>query len=487
MDHYFYSGFDWIGKFEDTLIETDMGTRLTEKVCMTETLTQHKTVIIGLGKTGLSCARFLSSQGMPFVIMDNRDRPPELDNLKNLLPDAHVFLGELVRDVLCHADELILSPGLPSSHPAIREAVNNGAVVIGDIEIFARYVNAPVIAVTGSNGKSTVASLISEMVKRSGLRTLLGGNIGTPALDLLTQENPDFYVLELSSFQLELVSSLNAIAAVTLNVSADHMDRYADLESYAAAKQRIYRGNGYMIINSDDSYSSTMVEEDRNIIRYSLYPPLADNEFGMVDREGQSWLVFGDEYLLPVSDLLLKGRHNISNSLAALALGKAVGLPMQAMLETLKTFAGLPHRCQRIDCIRGVEWFNDSKGTNVGATYAAIEGLGGEKDLILIAGGEGKGADFSVLKETVSEHVHTIILIGRDANRIASALNGYAEILHATSLGSAVQTAAEIARPGEKVLLSPACASFDMFRDYQERGEVFVQAVNKLHSRGMGE
>ena len=457
-----------------------MGANLIKEISMVDTLTRHKMIIIGLGKTGLSCARFLASAGVSFAVMDDREEPPELNNITKLLPDVPLFLGELNRDLLRSADELILSPGLPRSHPAIREAEQNGVGVTGDIELFARQAGAPVIAVTGANGKSTVASLISAMVEQSGLRPLLGGNIGTPALDLLAEPRPDFYVLELSSFQLELVSSLNAAAAVVLNVSADHMDRYPDLQAYAAAKQRIYRGDGVMIINADDACSLSMAEPGREITRYSLHSPAADDEFGVVYRRGVAWLAEGKDDLIPVAELLIKGDHNISNALAALALGKAVGLPRPEMLHTLKIFAGLPHRCQRVGSIGGVEWFNDSKGTNVGATCAAVAGLGGNKDLVLIAGGEGKGADFSVLKGPVGEHVHTVILIGRDANRIAAALNGCAKLIRATSLESAVETAAKIARSGEKVLLSPACASFDMFRDYQERGEVFMRAVKEL-------
>ena len=462
-----------------------MGANILEKTFMVDTLTRHKTIIVGLGKTGLSCARFLASRGIPFAVMDDRARPPELDNIRKLLPDVALYLGELNRDLLCSADELILSPGLPRSHPAIREAADNGVALTGDIELFTQHAGAPVIAVTGANGKSTVASLISAMVEQSGLHVLLGGNIGTPALDLLAQDNPDFYVLELSSFQLELVTSLNAAAAVVLNVSADHMDRYPDLQTYAAAKQRIYRGDGVMIINADDAYSSSMAEANRDLIRYSLHVPAAENEFGVAGRDGRDWLALGSQYLLPAEELSLKGRHNIANALAALALGRAVGLPMPPMLHTLKTFVGLPHRCQRVGSINGVEWINDSKGTNVGATCAAIAGLGGRKDLILIAGGEGKGADFSPLRGPVAEHVHSVFVIGRDAARIAAALDGCTKIIHATSLEAAVEAAAQMARPGEKVLLSPACASFDMFRDYQERGELFIQAVNRLGRVGV--
>ena len=461
-----------------------MGAITIEIADMGDELPEHNTIIVGLGKTGLSCARYLSSRGLSFAVMDSRDQPPELERLRELFPETPLYLGALNQAVLSNTDQLILSPGLSKKDPAIATAERKGVKITGDIELFIQQATAPVIAVTGSNGKSTVASLISAMIEQAGLRVLLGGNIGTPALDLLLQDKPDYYVLELSSFQLELVSGLNAVASVVLNVSSDHMDRYPDIDTYAAAKRRIYRGDGTKIVNRDDDFSSAMTGEGWEVIFYSLNPPVSENEFGVVIRNGQPWLMQGREYLLPVSDLKLDGKHNISNALAALALGHAVDLPIPAMLAALKSFAGLPHRCQRIACINGVEWINDSKGTNVGATLAAITGLGGEKDLILIAGGDGKNADFSILSDAVEKHVTTAILIGRDANRMASALDGCTRILHATSLESAVQTAAKIALPGNRVLLSPACASFDMFRDYQERGEVFVRAVNALIGSG---
>jgi len=440
---------------------------------------RYDALIVGLGKTGFSCARFLARLGGSFAVLDSRPSPPELDRFREEYPDVRLSLGKFDVELLASSPLLVLSPGISSSEPAIQQAVMNGAEVVGDIELFSRYAKAPVIAVTGSNGKSTVATLVSRMVEAAALRAALGGNIGTPALALLAAEDPDFYVLELSSFQLETVSSLNAAAAAVLNISADHMDRYESLGQYAAVKERIYRGDGWMVINRDDPSVSRMMRTDRNIVCYSLSVPAAD-EFGLRQERGQEWLCLGERILLPSADLRIKGRHNLSNALAALALGHSAGLPIDAMLTALKEFSGLPHRCERVATSNGVEWINDSKGTNPGATCAAIEGLAGNNDLILIAGGDGKGADFAPLAGSVPGRVRAAVLIGRDAARLAAILESCIAVHYATSMDAAVSTAAKLARDGDKVLLSPACASFDMFRDYQDRGEQFIHAIRML-------
>lgn len=377
------------------------------------------------------------------------------------------------------ADQLIISPGVSADLPPIREAVANGAELLGDIELFARQARAPVIAVTGSNGKSTVAALIAAMVDAAGRRVLLGGNYGTPALSFLDTDVPDFYVLELSSFQLETVSSLNARAAVVLNISPDHMDRYTGIEEYALAKARIYSGDGTVIINADDARVAAMANPQRSIVRFTLATP-AKGDFGIRIRNGVEWLCRGMEYLLPVAELRIQGRHNVANALAALALGSSVGLPVAAMTDCLRQFKGLPHRCEWVAEINGVTWINDSKGTNIGATIAAIEGLAGSDDVVLIAGGDGKGADFSPLAGTIAGRVHALVLIGRDAGKIAAAAQGKTRVYYATSLPVAVEIAAKLARAGDKALLSPACASLDMFTDYQHRGRVFMEAVAML-------
>ncbi len=458
-----------------------MGEAAYRKRIMADNGEHYNAIVIGLGRTGLSCARFLAAQGIAFAVMDSRPEPPELGNLKRLLPEVPVYLGGFDAQMLCNTDRIILSPGVAMEEPAIRTAVNEGIEVVGDIELFARQAAAPVVAVTGSNGKSTVATLITDMIRSAGMTVQLGGNIGTPALDLLSEPVPDFYVLELSSFQLETVQSLHPAAAVVLNVTADHMDRYPDLAAYAVAKQRIYLGAEVMVINDDDACSRAMKKFDRSIIPYTIGEPEPDG-FGILHRNGEDWLARNGNTLIPVKELSLSGRHNISNVLAALALGAAINLPEDSMLAVLRTFTGLKHRCQRVAVIKDVEWINDSKGTNVGAACAAVTGLAGDNNLIWIAGGDGKAADFSPLTEAVAGRVHTAVLIGRDASRIDEAIKGATNVLFATTLESAVAVAAEVARPGDRVLLSPACASFDMFRDYQERGEVFMAAVQALAS-----
>jgi UDP-N-acetylmuramoylalanine--D-glutamate ligase len=340
-----------------------------------------------------------------------------------------------------------------------------------------------VVAVTGSNGKSTVAALINAMISDAGYHVELGGNFGTPALSFLDKGTPAFYVLELSSFQLETVSSLNAAAAVVLNISPDHMDRYAQIEDYALAKERIYRGDGCMVINRDDSRVFAMERKGRKVLRFSLAKP-GPGEFGLCQRGGVAWLCYGGEYLMPAAELRIRGRHNISNALSALALGIAINLPLASMLQTLKRFTGLAHRCEWVAEIEGITWINDSKGTNTGATIAAIEGLAWIDDIILIAGGDGKGADFAPLAEALSGRVRAVVLIGRDAGRIAAAVQERTQVCYATGIQAAVETAARLARPGDKVLLSPACASQDMFTDYQDRGRRFVEAVSRLAGGG---
>lgn len=443
---------------------------------MVDNGTRYDTIIIGLGKTGLSCARYLAVQGGSFAVADSRPEPPELGRLREVLPDVPVYLGRFDAKLFRNTERIILSPGVTRTEPAVREASDAGVEIIGDVELFARQAPAPVVAVTGSNGKSTVATLVADMIRQSGARVELGGNIGTPALDLLAESVPDFYVLELSSFQLETVQSLRPAAAVVLNVSADHMDRYPDLAAYAVAKQRIYEGANVMVVNNDDASSRAMKKRDRRVIGYSCSVP-GGEDFGVIRHEGEDWLARGSCLLMPAKEMQLSGRHNVSNALAALALGSAVDLPLQSMLEVLRTFTGLPHRCQHVDIINGVEWINDSKGTNVGAACAAINGLGGDGNLVWIAGGDGKAADFSPLAEAARGRVHTAVLIGRDAVRIAEAIETATNVLFATTMEAAVTTAAGVTRPGDRVLLSPACASFDMFADYRERGESFMTAV----------
>lgn len=439
-------------------------------------------VIVGLGKTGLSCVRYLAARGMPFAVMDSRENPPGLAELRRDYPDVPLYLGGFDPAVLNGADELVVSPGVALASPELADALARGVAAIGDIELFCRAVrDKPVVAITGSNGKSTVTTLLGLMARRAGVAVAVGGNIGTPALDLLEQD-AELYILELSSFQLETTHSLAAAAATVLNVSADHMDRYSSMVDYQGAKQRIYRGCKQAVYNRDDPLSAPLLPAATPVVTFSGGSP-EWGQFGVQTdpASGQSWLCKGDRKLLAVAQLRIFGRHNQMNALAALALGEAVGLAEEAMLEALQDFPGLDHRCQWLAEQNQVSWFNDSKATNVGACIAAIEGLasgiGGQ--LILIAGGDGKGADFSALRRPVCDHVRQLILIGRDAPIIARQLKDSTVITHAGSLAEAVVMAQQASQPGDAVLLAPACASFDMFTSFEHRGDEFCRLVHE--------
>ncbi len=441
---------------------------------------QKRILVVGLGATGLSCARFLSSRGAEIAITDSRPAPPGLETLRNELPDIAVFVGGFDAEAFMRADCLVVSPGVSLREPLIVEARARGVEIFGDVEIFAHFATAPVIAITGSNGKSTVTSLVAEMARASGVKTAMGGNIGTPVLDLLA-EQPDLYVLELSSFQLETTSSLEPAAAAILNISEDHMDRYSSLSDYTAAKVRIYHGEGALVVNRDDAQvraTLALVQHGRPVMRFGLEQPGA-GDFGLCQQDGESWLCQGEECLLPESELKIKGRHNTANALAALALGQLAGLNRAAMLSVLQRYPGLPHRCQWVRERQGVVWYNDSKATNVGATLAAIQGIPAQK-LVLIAGGQGKGQDFMPLRDAVIQHCRAVVLLGEDAAHLQQDLADTVPLLSVSSMSEAVTEAAKLAQENDAVLLSPACASFDMFSSYIERGERFIQAVEAL-------
>lgn len=440
--------------------------------------TTRRTLIVGLGETGLSVARWLLQQGTPVAIVDSREQPPALARLRDGMPaDVALFLGGFSADAFAHAEQIVISPGVSRNEPVIAAAIARGVPVTGDIELFAQQALAPVIAVTGSNGKSTVVTLLGAMARHGGFDVRTGGNIGTPALDLLQDNEPDLYVLELSSFQLETVQSLRPRAAVVLNISADHMDRYAGVEEYAAAKQVIYRNTGVQVINRDDPAAAALADSAGAVTGFSRAVPAA-GDYGLAADGGVQWLAHGNELLMPVTELAMAGRHNALNALAALALGDAAGLPLPAMLDTLREFGGLPHRMQFVREYHGTRWYNDSKGTNVGATLAAIDGI--DAPLVLIAGGDGKGADFTPLAAALGGRARAVILIGQDAERLASVLEDVVRVIRCADLPHAVSEAAGIAEPGDAVLLSPACASTDMFTNYVERGEQFMQAVEAL-------
>lgn len=441
--------------------------------------TDRETVIVGLGLTGLSCARFLAARGVDFAITDSRENPPGLAELQQNYPDTPTRCGELDADLILRSRQCLVSPGISIRHPLLIRAAQTGVEVIGDIELFARTIKAPVIAVTGANGKSTVTTLVYEMARACGMDVRAGGNLGTPALDLIMDHEPDLYVLELSSFQLETTHSLNPVAATVLNISEDHMDRYSGLADYAVAKARIFAGDGVMVLNADDPAVAGMSQSGRQVTHFTLRQP-AQNEFGTRQDQGQEWLAFGEQTLMPASDMKIQGRHNIANALAALALGRAAGLDMQKMLGVLRSWPGLPHRCQWVAEHNGINWYNDSKGTNEGATVAAIEGFANTGNIILIAGGDAKGARFDDLAAAVKGRVRHVILLGKDAPLLERVLHSVASVERVTDMQQAVVFAHQIARKGDRVLMSPACASLDMFANYAARGEAFVKAVREV-------
>jgi UDP-N-acetylmuramoylalanine--D-glutamate ligase len=454
-------------------------------------------VVVGLGKTGASCLRYLSKRGIPVSATDSRRAPPGLDELGALAGSLDLRLGGFDLSLLDDASQVLMSPGVSLEEPIARLARERGIEVLGDVELFARHVQAPVIGVTGTNGKSTVTTLVARMAAAAGRSVLAGGNLGVPALDLLEQPTPDLYVLELSSFQLETTSSLHLLAAVVLNVSADHLDRYASVEAYARAKSRIFARAATMVLNADDPLVAAMRgyvaaraavarQPAARVVTFSTAPDATAKaaDYSLLRVGTRTLLARHGEGLLDLSRMKITGLHNAANALAALALGEAAGLPMPAMLEALECCPGLPHRSQWIADVAGVRYVDDSKGTNVGATIAAVDGMPGP--LVMIAGGQGKGQDFTPLGEAFRGKVRHAVLIGQDAARVAAALEGVCTMERAASMGEAVNAAARAARAGDTVLLSPACASLDMFRDYGQRGDAFAAAVRALGAAGRG-
>ncbi len=437
---------------------------------------QPQSVIVGLGRTGVSAARHLAARGHRLVVTDSRADPPGLAELRRLVPDAATALGGFDPAVLDGADQIVVSPGVSLAEPFLQQAAARGLDLVGDIELFAREAGGRVIGITGTNGKSTVTTLVGEFAKAAGIEVRVGGNLGVPALDLLEGPPAAMYVLELSSYQLETTHSLQLEAGAVLNVTPDHFDRYPDLAAYAAAKARIFERCATAVINLDDEIVVRMPRPGQRRVGFSLRRD--DAEFRLLARDGQDWLAAGGEALMPLAALRLPGRHNAANALAALAIGSVAGIPQAAMTGVLGRFDGLPHRSQRVADRRGVAWIDDSKGTNVGATQAAIAGLDGP--LVLIAGGDGKGQDFTPLAAAAAGKLRHAVLIGRDAGQVAAALAGSCPVTHAGTMQDAVALAAALARPGDTVLLSPACASFDMFRDYAHRGDAFAAAVREL-------
>lgn len=443
-------------------------------------LQSSKVLVVGLGNTGISVAHYLQSLGFKFAIIDSRAKPPMMDEFFQQMPDTPVFTGGFDEAAFKVATHLVVSPGVSLNEQAIIKAIANGSKIVSDIDLFACSVDAPIVAISGSNGKSTVTTMLGEMAKAAGVQVGVGGNLGTPALDLLAL-NAQLYVLELSSFQLERTSALNAAAATVLNISADHLDRHVGIAEYAREKQRIFRGDGVMIINADDSIVYAMQDASRKTFTFSINKKA---DFYLAYKGDIEYLMHNEACLMPLAELPLEGRHNAANALAALALGVAAGLDEQVMCDALRKFKGLSHRMQRVAEIRGVTWVNDSKATNIGACVAALQGY--SRKVILIAGGDAKGADMNELTPVIKEKAKSVVLIGKDASLIKQALNGCVPVYPADNMAQAVQIAAGLAEAGDSVLLSPACASLDQYKNYQDRGDKFTKSVLALVDRSGG-
>lgn len=450
---------------------------------MTISLKDKKVLVLGLGETGLSALRWLNTQGAHLSVADTRENPPGIAALKAELPSVKVYIGAFAEIMFSGVDLVVVSPGVPLSEPEIQAAISRGISVVGDVELFAQYrpASAKVIAITGANGKTTVTSLVGEICKTAGLKTIVAGNIGLPVLDTLSMDVPDVYVLELSSFQLETTTSLKIDAATMLNLSEDHMDRYDSLQTYAIAKAHIFYHASLQVLNRDDAWSMMMARPKLAQVTFGLSD---EGDFGLKQVDGETWLSEGEKELINLQDMKIVGLHNASNALAAVALCRAIGIDYAHIIQTLYNFKGLPHRVEWVANIDDVDYYDDSKGTNVGATCAAIAGMfknGLPQKTVLIAGGDGKGQDFSPLAEAVTGNARAVVLIGRDASLIEAALlKTNVPLYQALDLPEAVNIAKKLAQTGDAILLSPACASFDMFKNYVHRAEVFVAAVNAL-------
>lgn len=439
---------------------------------MTKLFQGKKVAVLGLGLSGLATVRFLLKQGVKPTLMDTRLKVSGLETVPTEKVDG-VYLGELDANRLAKMDIIIVSPGLDLSHPAIRFAAAQGTQLIGDVELFALVNQKPVLGITGSNGKSTVTTLATYMLQQSGIKALAAGNIGLPVLDALADTDTEVYVLELSSFQLETTFNLQLLAACNLNVTEDHLDRHGSMAAYAAAKQRIFLHTPLAIYNAEDALTTPQVQSQLLPLR------LNGTDYGVVEIQGERWLQVAGTPLLPVAEMSLVGKHNQFNALAAAALALAAGASLEAITAALRTYQSLPHRCTLVGNFNGVRYINDSKATNVGATLAAIAGLRSDVagKLILIAGGDGKGADFTELAAILKTQVDVLITLGKDGPAIAALVPGAIEV---ADLAAAVKVAAAKASSGDLVLLSPACASLDMFKNYEERGRLFAELVQKV-------
>lgn len=444
----------------------------TTEYTLQNLLEQHaQALVVGLGVTGYSVVRFLRKQGLPVTVTDSRQRPPKADELAQAYPEVDTHFGSFDASLIAQHSLLIMSPGIDIKSDDFRAAKQAGATLIGDIELFLRANQKPLIAITGSNGKSTVTTLVGRMCEAGGLKPLVAGNIGFPALDALTNEQPyDVAVLELSSFQLETTTSVPADAATILNVSPDHMDRYQSMGDYVLAKARIMRGAKRAILprHQQDLEQITRVASELN---FGVDEPNAENQYGLKRSKKSRWLMQGENRLVKVRELGLLGMHNVENVLAAYALVSFLDLPRKKVAKAVKAFKGLPHRMETVAEHQDIRWVNDSKATNIGAAATALQSL--DSDVIWIAGGQGKGADFSDLRDALSERVKALILFGEDADQIEQALSGLVPIERVENLSQAVEFAGSKAVEGDVVLLAPACASFDMYQSFAQRGDHF--------------
>ena len=442
--------------------------------------TDSAVAILGLGVTGMSCARYFKSCGRAFVMFDESPTVQSMKQIEGEFPEQKLIVGDLQEDDLIEFDTIVVSPGIALDISAIRRASELGAEITGDISLFRNEVAVPIVAITGSNGKSTVTALLGKMAEHAGKKVAVGGNIGKPVLDLLLDDNDyDLYVVELSSYQLERTACLAADSAAVLNISPDHLDRYTNMMAYRQAKHRIHRGCHYAVFNRADKSTQPLPTKETQLVSFGLSTPDL-KQFG-VDKDCQH-LMYGTTVLMPICEMGMRGKHNIENALAALALGHGVGLSMNDMLAAIKQFEGLSHRCQFVAAVNGVDYINDSKATNVGATLAAVKGLAtNNKDIVLIAGGVAKGADFHPLT-AAAEKLKAVVLIGKSADELEVILSSSVRCVRANSMFDAVEQAAAIAVAGDRVLLSPANASFDMFSSFENRGEIFVDAVIRLQA-----
>jgi UDP-N-acetylmuramoylalanine--D-glutamate ligase len=440
------------------------------------------TIVFGLGVTGLSCLRHLHRSDR-LTVVDTREQPPGLDEARRAYPDTRYVLGSALDAALfTEAERIVVSPGIALDHPLLELAHARGVPCIGDIDLFCDAARAPIAAITGTNGKSTATALAGELAARAGLDVGVGGNLGTAALDLLGASR-DAYVLELSSFQLERLDAGRFDIGCVMNVTPDHLDRYATIEEYAASKRRIYRDVRVAIFNRNDPLTSPMPPA-ADAVSVGLDEPRERHAWGIRQRGDTRTLQHGGAAVIASAELGVRGRHNEFNALTALAVVDALGVDVTKVTEALRTFRGLPHRCQSVTQLGGVTFIDDSKATNLGAAIAALEGLGdaSRRHIVLIAGGDAKGADLSPLGEVVGKYVHDVIVLGRDAERVATAVRTHAPVTSVDTIEGAVEAAYARSRPGDIVLLSPACASLDMFRNYEARGRAFVAAVMELAS-----